>query len=121
MLDKLPLYKALRIIFVIFTLSFYGCNDSNNSNKASSYTTTVTKTTVNRNLPQIVVTTSVLCDLTKQIAATTINLTCLTSPSINPKVYQPTPEDKEAINQAKLIIFNGYIMKTLNQKKCYNN
>ncbi|MGB6296404.1 MAG: zinc ABC transporter substrate-binding protein, partial [Rivularia sp. (in: cyanobacteria)] len=42
------------------------------------------------------------------IAAETINLTCLTSPTINPKVYQPTPADQEAINQAKVIIFNGY-------------
>ncbi|MEM9924166.1 MAG: zinc ABC transporter substrate-binding protein [Cyanobacteria bacterium P01_D01_bin.50] len=108
MVDKLYLYKALRIIFVIFTVLFYGCNNSNNSNNTSSYTTTVTTTTVKKNLPQVVVTTNVLCDLTKQIAAKTINLTCLTSPSINPKVYQPTPEDKEVINQAKLIIFNGY-------------
>ncbi|MEO1377234.1 MAG: zinc ABC transporter substrate-binding protein [Cyanobacteria bacterium J06635_10] len=108
MADKVSLYKALRIIFVIFTVSFYGCNNSNNSNNTSSYTTTVTKTTVKKNLPQVVATTSVLCDLTKQIAAKTINLTCLTSPSINPKIYQPTPADNQAINQAKLIIFNGY-------------
>ena len=108
MLEKLPLSKTLRIIIVLFTISFYGCSNSKNSNNTSSYTTTVTTTTVKQNLPQVVATTSVLCDLTKQIAANTINLSCLTSPSINPKVYQPTPQDKEAINQAKLIIFNGY-------------
>ncbi len=108
MLEKLLLSKALRIIFIVFTVSFYGCNNSNNSSNTSSYTTTVTTTTVQKDLPQVVATTSVLCDLTKQIAAKTINLTCLTSPSINPKLYQPTPADQQAINQAKLIIFNGY-------------
>ena len=108
MLEKLLLSKKLRIVFVVFTLLLYGCNNSKNSNKTSSYTTTVTTTTLKKNLPQVVATTSVLCDLTKQIAAKTINLTCLTSPSINPKLYQPTPEDKQAINQAKLLIFNGY-------------
>ena len=109
MLEKLPLGKALRIIFVIFTVYFYGCNDSNNNSpKTSSYTTAVTTTTVKKNIPQVVATTSVLCDLTKQIAAKTINLTCLTSPTTNPKIYQPTTTDKQAINQAKLIIFNGY-------------
>ncbi|MBV6623332.1 MAG: zinc ABC transporter substrate-binding protein [Rivularia sp. (in: Bacteria)] len=108
MLEKLPLHKALRIIFVLITVSIYGCNNSNNSNRTSSYTTTVTTTTIKKNLPLVVATTSVLCDLTKQIAGKTINLNCLTSPSINPKVYQPTPADQQAINQAKLIIFNGY-------------
>ncbi|MEA5594273.1 metal ABC transporter solute-binding protein, Zn/Mn family [Rivularia sp. UHCC 0363] len=108
MLEKLLLNKTLRIIFILFTVSFYGCNNSDNSNNTSSYTTTVANTTVNKNLPKVVATTSVLCDLTKQIAAKTINLTCLTPASINPKVYQPTPADQQAINQAKLIIFNGY-------------
>ncbi|MEB3214970.1 MAG: zinc ABC transporter substrate-binding protein [Nostocales cyanobacterium 94392] len=108
MLEKLLYNKILRIILIIFSVSFYGCNNSDNSTNTSSYTTTVTNTTVQKNLPQVVATTSVLCDLTKQIAAKTINLTCLTSPLINPKVYQPTPADQQAINQAKLIIFNGY-------------
>ncbi|MGB7379267.1 MAG: zinc ABC transporter substrate-binding protein [Rivularia sp. (in: cyanobacteria)] len=108
MLEKLPLNKVLRIFFVAFSVSIYGCNNFENSNTTSSYTTTVTTTTVQKNLPQVVATTSVLCDLTKQIAGETINLTCLTPASINPKVYQPTPADQQAINQAKLIIFNGY-------------
>ncbi len=109
MLEKLPLNRALRIFFAVLTVSVYGCDNFNNSNKTTSYTTTVTTTTaVQKDLPLVVATTSVLCDLTKQITAETINLTCLTSPSINPKVYQPTPADRQAINQAKVIIFNGY-------------
>lgn len=108
MLEKILFNQILRIILILFTLPFYGCNNWDNSTNSSSYTTTVTNTTVEKNLPQVVATTSVLCDLTKQIAAKTINLTCLTSASINPKVYQPTPADQQAINQAKLIIFNGY-------------
>ncbi|MDY6900973.1 MAG: zinc ABC transporter substrate-binding protein [Cyanobacteriota bacterium] len=108
MLEKLPLNKALHILFILFSVSIYGCNNSD-TNKITSYTTTVTTTTkLEKNLPKVVATTSVLCDLTKQIAAKTINLTCLTPPSISSKVYQPTPADQEAINQAKLIIFNGY-------------
>jgi manganese/iron transport system substrate-binding protein len=105
MLEKLLLGKVLRIFFVVLSISFSGCNNSINT---SSYTTTVTTTTVQKDLPPVVATTSVLCDLTKQIAGKTINLICLTPASINPKVYQPTPEDRQAINQAKLIIFNGY-------------
>lgn len=109
MLERLPLNKVLRVFFAVFTVSVYGCDNFDNSNKTTSYTTTVTTTTpVQKDLPPVVATTSILCDLTKQIAAETINLNCLTSPTINPKVYQPTPADRQAINQAKLIIFNGY-------------
>ena len=109
MLEKLPLNKVLHILFIFITVSIYGCNNTDNSDKTTSYTTTVTNTTkIEKNLPKVVATTSVLCDLTKQIAGKTINLTCLTPPSISPKVYQPTPLNQEAINQAKLIIFNGY-------------
>ncbi len=108
MLEKLPLNKAWRIFLAVLTVSVYGCDNFNNSNRTSSYTTTVTTTIVQKDLPSVVATTSVLCDLTKQIAGRTINLSCLTSPSINPKVYQPTPADRQAINQAKVIIFNGY-------------
>ncbi|MEM6752267.1 MAG: zinc ABC transporter substrate-binding protein [Cyanobacteria bacterium P01_C01_bin.38] len=109
MLERLPLNKVLRVFFAVLSVSFYGCDNFDNPNKTTSYTTTVTTTTpVQKDLPSVVATTSVLCDLTKQIAGKTINLTCLTSPTINPKVYQPTPADREAINQAKVIIFNGY-------------
>jgi len=109
MLERLPLNKVLRVFFAVLTVSIYGCDNFDNSNKTTSYTTTVTTTkAVQKDLPQVVVTTSILCDLTKQIAGKTINLTCLTSPSINPKVYKPTPADQQAINQAKVIIFNGY-------------
>ena len=108
MLEKRTLNKAFRLLLFFFSVSIYGCNNFDNSNKTSSYTTTVTTTTIKKDLPLVVATTSVLCDLTKQIAGKTISLNCLSSPSINPKVYQPTPADQEAINQAKLIIFNGY-------------
>ncbi|MEO1184205.1 MAG: zinc ABC transporter substrate-binding protein, partial [Cyanobacteria bacterium J06636_27] len=109
MLEKLPLSKVLHILFIFISVSIYGCNNSD-ANKTTSYTTTVTTTTIKKDssqkdLPKVVATTSVLCDLTKQIAQTTINLTCLTPPSISPKVYQPTPLNQEAINQAKIIIF----------------
>ena len=89
MLEKLPLNKVLHIVSIFITVSIYGCNNSG-VNNTTSYTTTVTNTTTKKDspqkeLPKIVATTSVLCDLTKQIAAKTINLTCLTPPSIAQK------------------------------------
>jgi manganese/iron transport system substrate-binding protein len=77
-------------------------------NLASSTSFTQTTTVVNDNLPRVVATTSILCDLTKQIASNTINLTCLVPPGTSPHTYQPKPEDRQALEQANLILYNGY-------------
>lgn len=58
--------------------------------------------------PKVVVTSTVLCDLTKQIAEDTIDLKCLVSPDTDPHIYQPTPNDRVAIEQASLIFYSGY-------------
>lgn len=64
--------------------------------------------TTSKNLPKIVVTHSVLCDITKEIAQATIDLTCLITPGTDPHEYQAKPEDKKAIEQAKLVLYGGY-------------
>jgi manganese/iron transport system substrate-binding protein len=58
--------------------------------------------------PKVVVTNTVLCDLTKQIAATTIDLVCLLTPGSDPHVYRLTPEARQLIEDAKLVLYGGY-------------
>jgi manganese/iron transport system substrate-binding protein len=58
--------------------------------------------------PKVVVTNTVLCDLTKQIAATTIDLVCLLTPGSDPHVYKLTPEARQSIEDAKLVLYGGY-------------
>jgi manganese/iron transport system substrate-binding protein len=58
--------------------------------------------------PLVVATTSVICDLTKEIAKDTIDLKCLIDAGADPHVYQPTPADRLAIDQANLILYAGY-------------
>ncbi|WP_052537460.1 metal ABC transporter solute-binding protein, Zn/Mn family [Gloeocapsa sp. PCC 73106] len=60
------------------------------------------------NRPLVVATTSVLCDLTEQIAQETINLQCLVAPGVDPHVYQPKPRDRQLIDSAQLILYGGY-------------
>ncbi|MCY7323355.1 MAG: zinc ABC transporter substrate-binding protein [Phormidesmis sp. CAN_BIN36] len=57
---------------------------------------------------KVVATSTVLCDLTKQIAASTVDLTCLIKPASDPHVYQPAPEDRKAIEDANLVMYSGY-------------
>lgn len=79
-----------------------GCTGTSNSPRSGTSDAETTQK------PKVVATNTVLCDLTKQIAQTTIQLTCLMSPGTDPHVYQPTPTDRSAIEDANLILYGGY-------------
>lgn len=103
MLKKLLKINCLPAILCTLTIGVVGCG-----NQATSTSFTQSTTRVNYNLPRVVATTSILCDLTKQIAKNTINLTCLIPPGTDPHLYQPKPEDSTVLEQANLILYNGY-------------
>ena len=58
--------------------------------------------------PKVVVTNTVLCDLTKQIAAATVDVVCLLKPGSDPHIYKITPGDRQSIEEAKLVLYGGY-------------
>jgi manganese/iron transport system substrate-binding protein len=69
--------------------------------------------------PKVVATTATLCDVTKQIAQDTIELTCLIDGGSDPHTYQPKPSDRLAIERANLVLYAGYnfeptILKIIN-------
>lgn len=94
---------VLKLLLVIFVSGFFGCR-----NQTTNTSITQATNVVDQNLPKVVATTSVLCDLTRQIAENTINLICLIPPNQFPQTYQPNAEDSRAIEQANLIFYNGY-------------
>ncbi|BAY20988.1 periplasmic solute binding protein [Calothrix sp. NIES-2100] len=100
---KLLNINCLPAVMFALSIGVVGCG-----NQATSTSFTQSTTRVNYNLPQVVATTSILCDLTKQIARNTVNLTCLIPPDADPHLYQPKPEDRTALEQANLILYNGY-------------
>ncbi|MEA5581306.1 zinc ABC transporter substrate-binding protein [Nodularia harveyana UHCC-0300] len=106
MLKKILSNNSLRATLVVFTITFFGCE-----NQAASTSFTQTSTRIDENLPRVVATTSVLCDLTRQVAENTINLICLASPGNDSYFYQLRPGDSEAIAQANLIFHSGYNFK----------
>jgi manganese/iron transport system substrate-binding protein len=59
-------------------------------------------------VPKVVATTTIICDMAKQIAANTIALTCPLKPASDPHIYEPTPADRKAIEEAKLVLYGGY-------------
>jgi ABC-type Zn uptake system ZnuABC Zn-binding protein ZnuA len=84
-----------------------GCGSAPQST-TSSPAATSSSTSAAGEKPVVITTNTVLCDLTKQIAAQTVNLKCLIAPGADPHVYEPTPNDKKAIETASLILYGGY-------------
>jgi manganese/iron transport system substrate-binding protein len=58
--------------------------------------------------PKVVATSSVLCDVTQEIAQDTVELKCLIPAGSDPHVYEPKPDHRKAIEQAQLILYNGH-------------
>ncbi len=106
----MSLLRQTCVVSALAIVSFTGCAPSTNqtSQPISPTASPVATPTAAANLPKVVATNSVLCDLAKQIAANTVNLTCLIKPGTDAHVYQVTPDDRKAIETANLVLYGGY-------------
>ncbi len=77
-------------------------------NPATTNAASPTSATTNAGKVKVVVSSSVLCDLTQRIAEDSIDLKCLVKPGQDPHVYQVTPDDRKAIETADLILYSGH-------------
>lgn len=89
--------KTIPIAFLTLALGLASCTTANQ-----------TATTSELQKPSVVVSYSVLCNLTETIAQDTVDLKCLIPPAQDPHTYQPTPSDSKAISEAQLILYGGY-------------
>ncbi|MCT7951698.1 metal ABC transporter substrate-binding protein [Ancylothrix sp. C2] len=60
------------------------------------------------NKPNVVATSTIIEDLTEEIAGDEIKLTGILKPGTDPHVYEPVPADTVALEKAQLILYNGY-------------
>jgi len=97
------------IAVLAVALGFAGCTSSQQATNSSPNTTSAASPSLaNNSKPKVVATNSVLCDITEKIAQDTVDLTCLIPAGTDAHVYQPKPSDRKAIEEAKLILYNGY-------------
>lgn len=90
-------------------LGLAGCTSKPETTNSSRNTMAGTSSApVDSQRPKVVATSSVLCDITEKIAQDTVDLTCLIPAGTDPHVYTPKPSDRKAIEQANLILYNGY-------------
>jgi len=55
-----------------------------------------------------VATSTILDDLAAQLAGEEIQLTGILEPGADPHIYEPVPQDSKALEEADLILYNGY-------------
>ena len=60
------------------------------------------------NKPNVVATSTIIEDLTDDIAGDEIKLIGILKPGTDPHVYEPVPADSVALEKAQLILYNGY-------------
>ncbi|MEG3850638.1 zinc ABC transporter substrate-binding protein [Microcoleus sp. herbarium19] len=87
-----------------------GCSGGQQASNPAPESPAATQTQASpaANLPKVVATTGVICDITKEIAQSSIDTTCLIKPGEDPHAYQTKPEDRKAIETANLILYAGY-------------
>lgn len=80
-------------------LGLLGCN-----------TTQTNSTSENQDsqILQVVATSTIIADLAAQIGAEEIALTGLLQPGADPHIYEPVSQDSRSIEEADLILYNGY-------------
>ncbi|MBD0265355.1 MAG: zinc ABC transporter substrate-binding protein, partial [Tolypothrix sp. Co-bin9] len=93
---------------LVLALGMTSCGVPQQTTNSASDTTATSPSLGNSEKPKVVATSSVLCDLTQEIAQDTIELTCLIPAGTDPHVYESKPSDRKAIEQAQLILYNGY-------------
>lgn len=91
-------------------LGLVGCSGEQKATNPvpESPATTQIPATPATNLPKVVTTTGVICDITKEIAQSSIDTICLIKPGDDPHAYQTKPEDRKAIETGNLILYAGY-------------
>ena len=58
--------------------------------------------------PQVVVTSTIIADLAQRVGEDEIQLTGILEPGADPHVYEPVPADSQVLEEADLILYNGY-------------
>ena len=86
-----------RVALLSLTVTLIGCGAAQTDRRGASSAA-----------PKVVATTSILCDLTRQLAEDRVELTCLLEAGQDPHTYKPTPRDREALESADLVLYSGY-------------
>ncbi len=99
------------LLLLPFTLGLASCGDVPSSVSSSTNDTPQSQASQSQatdEMPIVVATNGILCDLTQQIVQDTVDLTCLLEPGQDPHTFAPSPSAVRAIEEADLVLYGGY-------------
>lgn len=88
--------------FILLLLTLFGCTQAS-----------INQTTPGADdKPQVVANSTIIADLTQRVGGDEIQLTGILKPGTDPHVYEPVPADTQVLEEADLILYNGYNCRT---------
>ncbi|HIK06063.1 MAG TPA: metal ABC transporter substrate-binding protein [Trichormus sp. M33_DOE_039] len=91
-------YFGKAVLGVILGLLIHGCTQANSNRSVS----------VTDGKPQVVATSTVIADLASEVGGEEIQVKGILQPGADPHVYEPVPADSRFLEEADLILYNGY-------------
>lgn len=91
------LKTILTFTFCLLPLTLFSCAQPNNRNTPKA-----------DGKPLVVATSTIIADLAQDVGKDEIKLTGILKPGTDPHVYEPRPEDSRFLEEANLILYNGY-------------
>jgi len=91
-------YRWLAVTALMLGLLISGCDSTNRKPTDSAQS----------NKPKVVSTSTIITDWTEQVGGDEIQLKGILKPGADPHVYEPVPVDSQALEEADLILYNGY-------------
>ncbi|BAY60205.1 adhesin precursor [Calothrix brevissima NIES-22] len=82
---------------MLLPLALFGCSQPNGGNNSQG-----------DGKAQVVATSTIIADLTQEVAGDEVKVTGILKPGTDPHVYEPVPADSRVMETAKLILYNGY-------------
>ncbi|MGD1850574.1 MAG: metal ABC transporter solute-binding protein, Zn/Mn family [Cyanophyceae cyanobacterium] len=101
--------KTLALGLVL--LGAVGCGNGNGSDAGGAGTASEATTGESGDKKSVVVSGGVVCDLTKQVAADDLVVTCLMEAGQDPHAFQLTASDRRELEEADLIVYGGYMLE----------
>lgn len=86
--------KILAFTFCVLSFTLLSCSGSTTSKSS--------------NKPLVVATSTIIADLTQEVGGDEIELKGILKPGTDPHVYEPVPADSRYLEEANLILYNGY-------------
>ncbi|RAM48197.1 MAG: metal ABC transporter substrate-binding protein [Hapalosiphonaceae cyanobacterium JJU2] len=80
---------------ILLPLALFACAPSNSNSQTDDK-------------PQVVATSTIIADLAEEVGGDEIQLTGILQPGTDPHVYEPRPQDSRFLEEADLILYNGY-------------